>query len=92
MKTTEENGLIFWRYHCKEGFIDYWMGDASIDPNNWNGVKPNFQLNSFITMYRLNGKGEWYDRSDWKSSFHAIIQRDCEIKTAEEIWNEFKIN
>ena len=91
MKTTEENGVIFYRHHCKEGFIDRWMGDASQDPNQ-PLKKVDFQLNSYRVMFRLNGKGEWESRGNWKHGFTNYLLDNCETKTAEEIWNEFKIN
>ena len=90
MKTTEENGLVFWRHHCKEGFIDRWMGDAVIDPNHPE-IKTNYSLNSIRVMYRLNGEGEWKSKGNWASSFFAAILNLSETKTATEIWNEFRI-
>ena len=88
MKTTEENGLVFWRHPCKEGFIDRWMGDAAHDPNK---PKPNYVVNSFRTAFRLNGEGEWESKKSYPESFFSYLLNHCEAMTAEEIWNKFKI-
>jgi hypothetical protein len=81
----KEGWVNFTRFHCKEGFIDRWMGDCFSDPNNdkpsiWNG-------NMFTQYYRVNG-GKWINRDEFDRNFIAILFSNAKNFTAEEIWNE----
>lgn len=90
METIKENWYSFNRYYCKEGYIDSWIGDSANSPNEQE--KKNYQLNSTITMYRLNGKGQWYSRNFLKSIFNSIMSIECELFSATEIWHNALIN
>jgi hypothetical protein len=90
METIKENWYSFNRYYCKEGFIDSWSGDSANSPNEQE--KKNYQLNSTVTMYRLNGKGQWYSRNFLKSIFNSIMSIECQLFSANEIWHDALIN
>jgi len=80
-----EDWVKFQRYPCKTGFIDIWTGDRADDPNN--PTKMNYNLNSFNTAYRLNGKGEWkFDSSPRQSLYNLLIVMN-DTCSADEIWN-----
>ncbi len=56
METIKEGWLKFTRFHCKEGYIDRWIGDANDDPNSI--VESSLKLNLTAQYYRCNG-GVW---------------------------------
>ena len=78
----KEGDLSFTRYFCTDGFIDSWSGDAAVDPNN-PSFKPNYQLNSIVSMWRLNGKGEWIRNS----TMWSILTEFQNHNTSDEIWD-----
>jgi hypothetical protein len=84
-ETIEEGWLKFTRIHCKEGFIDRWMGDCINHPNN--PEKSRLQLNMMVTYYRLNG-GEWISDRDFGRSILITLLPMGEEFTAQEIWDE----
>ncbi len=81
----EEGWVKFTRWHCKEGYLDRWMGDCINNPNN--PKKSQWQLNSFASYWRCNS-GEWIsDRDLGRSEVFALLQMGEEF-TAKEIWDE----
>lgn len=83
MENLKEGWVSFTRFHCKEGYIDYWTGDCINNPNN--PTKRGMQLSSFSAYYRLNG-GEWTHREEVRHIHHLL--RNREVFTAQEIWDE----
>ena len=79
-----EDWVRFTRIYCKDGYIDKWMGDCVNDPNN--DKISNIQLNSSSTYYRLNGKGKWIERNEFKQMMQLIVVFK-ETTPAAEIWN-----
>lgn len=82
VELIKEGWVKFRRFHCKEGYIDEWMGDAINHPDNESESK--LQLNSFKTYWRCNGK-RW-EYFPWNSIMEYLDLR--EVFSAEEIWNE----
>lgn len=88
MEKLSEGWVDFYRYHCKEGFIDRWMGDCINDPNN--PTKHNMQLNTVASYWRCDG-GKWVsDREIGRNEMFPLLQMG-EVFTAQEIWNELLI-
>lgn len=85
----EEGWVKFFRYYCKEGFIDKWIGDCIDDPNN--SSKSHINLNSFATFYRLNGKGKWVKRDNYRVDLLVLINSNAKKCTAEEIWEYYQL-
>jgi hypothetical protein len=85
MKTEflEEGWVKFRRHQCKEGFIDYWMGDSINNPNE--STKSRLQLNSSTAYFRLNG-GKWINRREFSSEIHTYLLLLSDECTATEIW------
>jgi|JI10StandDraft_1071094.scaffolds.fasta_scaffold1934624_2 hypothetical protein len=85
----KEKWFEFTRHHCKEGFIDRWMGDSINDPNN--DFKSNMQLNSHASFFRLNGTDKWVHRN----MFRLLAENMnvfSETNSAVDIWNTSLIN
>jgi len=81
----EEGWVKFMRVHCKEGWLDRWMGDCINDPNK--PTKHQMQLNSFACYWRCNN-GAWVsDREIGRSEIHTLLEMGEEF-TAKEIWEE----
>jgi len=87
MREIKQEGWVkFERFHCKEGFIDRWIGDAINNPNNKE--KSLLNLNSFKTYYRLDGKGGWIESSKMERSFVTSIAVFCNNNTSKDIWED----
>lgn len=84
-----EKWFTFRRLYCKEGYIDYWSGDCSNDPNL--DTKPNYNLNSTISMFRLNGVGSWIDKNLLRGLFEDINNYSDGF-TSDELWEMSHIN
>lgn len=84
-----EGWVTFYRYYCKEGYIDRWMGDCINDPNNETINR--MQLNASTTYYRLND-GKWIHYLDLTSGIHPTIIYYKELFTAKEIWESHEQN
>jgi len=81
---SESGTIEFLRIHCKEGFIDYWMGDCTHYPSYPTTSRQ--QVNSIISSFRLNG-GEWVDGREMRgTSLLGILPTYKDLFTAEEIW------
>jgi hypothetical protein len=81
----EEGWVKFIRIHCKEGWIDRWIGDCINDPNN--PTKNKINLNSSITYYRCNNKKWIIDKHLGGSKILTLLTMREEF-TAKEIWDE----
>ena len=79
----EEGWVKFSRIHCVEGCIDIWYGDCAHNPNN--EIEPRWNLNSFASFIRLNGKGEWFSTKNGVKGFTAEMAEEF---TSQEIWDE----
>lgn len=83
IESLQVGWVKFRRFHCKDGFIDCWVGDCANHPNNEKASGQN--LNSFKQMYRLN-EGEWTDSRVLPGMLNELNAGD--EFTADEIWNE----
>jgi hypothetical protein len=81
----KEKWYEFFRYKCKEGYIDRWSGDCINNPNNEK--KSPCQLNSFATYFRCGDK-RWVRDRYLKHNFLDFIKANKEKQTAEEIFKE----
>lgn len=86
----KERWYSFRRVYFKDGFIDVYQGDSSKAPNN--DFETNYSLNNTITMYRLNGEGNWYSRNFLKSMFEFTNGDYHESFTSNEVWEQSLIN
>lgn len=87
IENLEDGWVKFRRYYCKEGFIDYWIGNGLDNPNLQT---PN-QLSLGIKSYfRLNGTGGWKERMWFKENLVGLLNIGCRSSTAEEIWEYTK--
>lgn len=85
IETLKEGWVEFQRLHCEEGFIDYWIGDASSVPTD--DVEKPFKLHRTVTYYRLNGSG-WMNGTNFPSNFLITIYELRHLFPASEIWME----
>ena len=81
----QEGWVKFSRIPCVEGCIDVWYGDCAHNPNS--EIKPQWNLNSFRTYVRLNGKGKWFS-NDYRRGLKSFTMEMGEVSTSQEIWNE----
>ena len=81
----QEGWVKFSRYQCTKGCIDIWYGDCAHNPNH--KTEPKWNLNSFATFIRLNGKGKWYP-NEYNKGIKGFTAEMCEVSTSQEIWGE----
>ena len=81
----EEGWVKFIRWHCKEGYLDRWMGDCINDPNK--PTKHQMCLNSSACYWRCNN-GEWISDRELGRSYVFTMLEMGEYFTAQEIWDE----
>jgi hypothetical protein len=86
IEKIEEKWYTLNRYYYKEGFIDVYHGDSHHDPDL--DEKPKIQINSSMTLYRLNGKGKWYHRNKLKGLFNSLNSDERELFSADEVWKD----
>ena len=84
IKNIQEKWYTLRRYHCKEGFIDYWQGDSADHPDNEK--KSGYNLNSTSSYYRLNGEGKWISRRDARGMFERLTPEAINLFSSHEIW------
>jgi hypothetical protein len=82
----KEGWVEFTRIPCKIGFVDKWVGDSGSNPNYPQAS--NFSLNSFNTWFRLNGKGKWIDKSQFRFNFYNTLTFERGLYNAEDLWEE----
>ena len=87
IQQSSEKWYKFTRFHCKEGYIDVWVGDQANNPNSDN--KSNMNLNTTSYYIRLNN-GIWLSEyENFKRNFHLELIELHQEFTAEEIWNSY---
>ena len=83
----KEGWVEFQRIPCKIGFIDRWFGDVGSNPNNPKAA--NFNLNSLVNYYRLNGKGKWFSRNNFKFGMREVLEFNSASWNAEDLWENY---
>ena len=81
----KEGWVVFRRIHCKEGFIDCWIGDQINNPNN--PKMSQYQVNSFTSFFRLNGETEWVSKNSFDNGFPNFIVKNSENFDSTFLWN-----
>lgn len=90
IEDIKEKWYTIRRYHCKEGFIDYFQCDSANHPDN--DQKSTINLNSIVSYYRLDSDGKWIDRNTLRGLFEKLTIENMKVFTAKEIWMQTLTN
>lgn len=83
VEQLEEKWYKFLRFHCKEGWVDRWMGDCASNPNDDN--KSGVNLNTTATYWRCDN-GEWVNDYNLDRVQLYNLYEFREEFTSKEIW------
>ena len=91
MKTEQlkEGWVSFKRYHCTDGYIDYWIGDCNNNPNNSEKSKSNLNI-SIVEYFRLNN-GKWYKNFTINKNLFILRTFRFDFTANEIFYNYFQI-
>lgn len=86
----KEKWFEFRRIHCKEGYIDYFLGDQADDPNKQN--KSRISLNSSGEWFRFKGENTWLNKRDFERNAVITIVNNKEEFSSDELKTILEIN
>ena len=85
LEILEEKWFKYRRIFCVEGFIDIWSGSETDDPND--EIPSEDESLILTTYYRLNGEGEWLNRSKFDDMMYWLSAQG-HLTSSNLVWEQ----
>ena len=85
LEILEEKWFKYRRIFCTEGFIDIWSGSETDNPND--EIPSEDESLILTTYYRLNGEGEWLNRSKFDDMMYWLSAQG-HLTSSNLVWEQ----